>query len=96
MRAIFSSQRTPTSSGKSSRYSLKCLTASREPAGFVCTAAGCDGNDARAFAAAGDAIVVLAASHRRDALNEDECRERMSAPSVGSVSTLARSREIVS
>ena len=40
MWARLSSQRTSRSSGNCSRYSVKCLIASREPVGLVWTAAG--------------------------------------------------------
>ena len=43
---------------------MKCLIASREPMGLVWTAALRDRQDARAFAAAHDAVVVLSLAKR--------------------------------
>ena len=51
---------------------MKCSIARREPSGLVWTAAGADGEDARAFAAAQDAILVLAAAQRGHALEVDD------------------------
>ena len=68
MWARLSSQRTSRSSGNCSRYSVKCWIARREPVGIGVDGGRRDRQDARAFAAAHDAIVVLAAAQRGHAL----------------------------
>ena len=72
MWARLSSQRTSRSSGNCVEVLGEVLDRQREPVGLVWTAGGSDRQDARALAAAHDAVVVLAAAQRRHSLEKDE------------------------
>ena len=91
MWATFKSHLTPMSSGNCSRYSVKYPIAAREPSGLVCTAAGIDRNDARAFAAAEDAVFVLTQPHRRNALKIDHAVEPLLRDGVAAREPRSRS-----